>query len=526
MVIDWLKAARHGGVHVYERSRSRFVPWSQVLRDAEAVTSRLVSAGISPGDRIGIRGHNSYQWLVVDLALLGLGAVPVAFPVPDFVGVANAELAARYQLTAMFAGQESRSDDCQESVAALEQVLLGPVDLAPARPDGEPDPEVFTLAFSSGTAGRVKCLMLGWGGVAALVRAHSAAYPFRHDDRIMIALPLSTFQQRYLSYLAIYNDCDIVLTTTARFVQSLPATRPTILLGPPSFYEFAENRYRSSSSWNRRRLDVLAYLAAAIPVAPLRRRWRRMVFREFHNVYGGSVRLMLVGSAPVMDGMLDFFARAGFEFYQIYGMTEIGYISWNRPGFNVVGSVGREVYPGSVELADDGEILVRHKWHLCVRYEGASAQDAAAVFRGPDTIATGDLGEFGPDGYLYIKGRKKNLILTKGGQKLQAEDLESELCRIAGVHQAALLRTAEGLAVAVFYEGEPRSVRTSLLACLTRINSRLIAELSIRQFALVQGALSADSPLFNRNLKINRDAVGKAVAGQLEPVPAGATPVQ
>ena len=523
-VLEWLRAARSGGVRLPERGGVRFIPWRQVLRDVEALTARLTGAGVRPGTRIGIRGHNSYQWLALDLALLKLAAVPVAVPVPDFKGTGNAELIRRYGLAAVFAGPESRSAGDGAAVAPLEGILEA-VEVEPLTdppvPEGRQilvdDREAFTLAFSSGTAGRVKCLLLAWRGVEALIEAYRAAYPCRPDDRIMIALPLSTFQQRYLCYLAIRSDCEVVLTTAARYVQALGTAQPTVVLGPPNFYEFAEKRYRALGRWGRLRLDAAAGLAALLPGAPMKRRWRQAVFHSYHAMYGGRLRLMLVGSAPVRPGMLEFFARAGFELHQIYGMTEIGYLTWNRAGADRIGSVGREVYPGTVRLNEEGEVLVRHPWHLCIGYEGESPEDVAAVFRAADTVATGDLGRFDADGYLHLRGRKKNIIITTGGQKLQTEDLEAELCRAEGVHQTALFPVdAAGLAVAAWFEGDESAVRAALLRRVTQLNSRLGADLQIRYLALTEGALSAGSPLLNRNLKIDRAAVRTATVDRLE----------
>lgn len=527
VVTDWLRRSRSGGVHVFDRGGRTFTPWHEVLDHVATVADGLRARGAGPGMRIGIRGHNCLEWLVLDLALLRLGAVPVAVPVPDFKGRTNAELSGLYGLSAMFAAKQGRGPSDDETVAVLEELLSEPMSLpllepAPrARGERIPagdDGDVFTLAFSSGTAGRVKCLLLGWPGVAALIEAHSTAYPLQPGDRIMIALPLSTFQQRYLSYLAIRNDCDIVLTTASYFVQALPATRPTFLLGPPNFYEFVENRYRNMSRLRRAGLEAAAWPAVLLPGAALRRRWRRLVFRSLHAMYGGAMRLMLVGSAPIRDSMLEFFAKKGFELYQIYGMTEIGYLTWNRRAANRMGSVGREVYPGTVTLAEDGEILVRHDWHLCIGYEGEPADSVAQVFRGENTIATGDIGSFDDDGFLHLRGRKKNLIITSGGHKLQLEDLEDELGNAQGVTQVCLypLPDSAGMAAVCWYEGSEEVVRKAVRQRVGQVNTKLGPAHAVRGLVLLPGPLDPGSPLLNRNLKVNREAVRVATDGQLE----------
>lgn len=524
VVLDWLRACRTGGVHLVDTAGTRFVGWPEVLADVEAVAAHLRAQGVRPGDRVGVRGHNSYPWLVADLALLDAGAVPVAIPVPDFRGQPNAALADRYGLVAMLADRPGRSAADEPGVLSLERLLeLPPL---PVRPDPPApagqrlppgDEEVFTVAFSSGTAGRVKCLLLAWPGVQALVEALSGAYPLRTDDRIMVALPLSTFQQRYLCYVALFNRCDVVLTTAGHFLPALAAARPTFLLGPPSFYEFAETRYANLGARRRRVLEAAAAAGVVLPTAGLRRRWRRRVFRDVHASYGGAMRLMLVGSAPTRPGTLEFFDRTGFSFFQIYGMTETGYLTWNRPGADRRGSVGRASYPGTVFLGADGEVQIRHPWHLCVGYEGETAADVAVVFRGEQTIATGDLGEFDSAGYLHLRGRKKNVLVTTGGQKIQLEDLEAELGRAAGVGQAVLYETDAELALVAWYEGDPAAVRRSLGPRVEQVNTKLSGT-RIDRFALVEGVLEPGSALLNRNLKVDRAAVRAATEATLRPL--------
>ncbi|WP_440902762.1 AMP-binding protein [Actinosynnema sp.] len=527
IVLEWLRAATTGGVHRVERGGTRFAPWSEVLGDVERGAAHLRERGIAPRARVGVRGDNSYEWLVLDLALLELGAVPVAIPVPDFKGRPNSEVARTYGLVAVFAAKAARSADDGPAVAPLEDLLELPgftPDADPPAPLGkrlpEDDREVFTLAFSSGTAGRVKCLLLAWRGVEALVRAQGAAYPMTPEDRVLIALPLSTFQQRYLCYLAIRNACGIVLTTASRFLAALEQGRPTILLGPPNFYEFAHSRYEKLPPHEREALDRAVEPADSLPREEALR-LRREVFRSFHDSYGGRARLMLVGSAPVRPEMLEFFARAGFELYQIYGMTEIGYLTWNLPGDNRIGSVGRENQPGSVRIAPDGEVLVTHDVHLCVGYEGEEPEDVEQVFRGPRTIATGDLGEF-VDGHLFLKGRKKNVVITSGGEKLQIEDLEFDIAKAGGVNRVALYPApdGDGYAAAVWYDGDREAARDAVRPRIGLVSSRLGAGRRISRIALRPGELTPESPLLNRNLKVNRDAVRVATSAALEPLDA------
>lgn len=525
VVLDWLGRATSGGVYRVARRNVDFVSWSDVHADVEKVAAHLSGRGISRGDRVGIRGENSYPWLVLDLALLRIGAVPVAFPVPSFTGRTDAELFDRYGLVAMFDGTGGGATG-DDGVVDLDTLL----DLPPVQPRSDPsapqgaqvpagDTKPFTLAFSSGTAGRVKCLLMVWSGVRKLIDTMSDAYRIGPDDRIMIALPLSTFQQRFLCYLAIRNSCSIVLTTASRYLPALRAGRPTVLLGPPNFYEFAVTRF-ANETWVRRGVHrAAAALAVTLPWHRLRVRWRRRVFRRYHDMFGGDVSLMLVGSAPVRREMLTFFARAGFELHQIYGMTETGYLTWNRPGASRIGSVGRETYPGTIMLDGDGEVMIAHPWHICCGYEGEDPSDVAQVFRGNNVIATGDLGYF-KDGFLYLRGRKKNVIVTAGGQKVSTEELEHELADADGVNRVALVDAPDerGLAVVVWYGGDESKVRDALRSRIRKVARQRGLGIDIRYLALLEGDLGQDSPLLNRNLKLDRAAVRASTADRLEAV--------
>ena len=525
MVLDWLGRAKTGGVYRVSRRTVDFVSWAEVSEDVDKVVAHLSGCGIVPGSRVGIRGENSYPWLVLDLALLHIGAVPVAFPVPDFAGRANAGLFEQYGLAAMFDGTTSTPTG-DKDVVALESLL----DLPPLRPRANPstpqgtrlpvsDASYFTLAFSSGTAGRVKCLLMVCAGVQKLIETTSDRYQIVSADRIMIALPLSTFQQRFLCYLAIRDACSIVLTTANQYLRALRAGRPTVLLGPPNFYEFACVRFANDPRPRRVARLAATALAAVLPGHRMRARWRRRIFRPYHDMFGGNVRLMLVGSAPVRRETLMFFARAGFDLYQIYGMTESGYLTWNGPGANRIGSVGRETYPGTIKVAADGEVTVAHPWHICCGYEGEGGVSVTEVFRGDNVIATGDLGYI-VDGFLYLQGRKKNVIVTAGGLKVSAEELEGELAGASGVNRVALIDAPDGrgLGVVAWYRGDEAAVRDELRLRVRKVARRLGVGSDIRHLALIEGELGQDSPLLNRNLKLDRAAVRAATIDRLEPI--------
>ena len=524
ILYNWLSQARTGGVRLLAGGSTRLIDWQTVHSDVTRVAEYLKASNISAGCRVGIRGENCYQWLALDLALLRLGAIPVAIPVADFKGHSNAEIARQYGLVAIFAEKGARATDDRATVA-LEDLFhlpeLSPLtDLDTVYRSRWPEDarHEFTVAFSSGTAGRIKCLLMYWQGVRKLIEITASTYPLSASDRIMIALPLSTFQQRYLCYLAIYSGCEVIITTTSGYLSALGTAQPTVILGPPNFYEFAEARYRNKPKYRRLANKAAARCTMILPAAKARQAVLQRIFNDSYQAFGGRARLMLIGSAPVRPQLLEFFAMAGFNLFQIYGMTETGYLSWNVPGAHRRGSVGRECYPGSVFIRD-GEVLIKHPWHICLGYEGEAVADAQAVFLGDNTIATGDLGVF-EDGYLFLSGRKKNLIVTAGGRKLQIEDLESDLRQAAGVNTIALypLGGDAGFAAVVWFNGVRSEAEDSLKRRVRQLGIRMGVDTRITRAAFLEGDLAPDSPLLNRNLKFNREVIKSTTTAQLETV--------
>jgi len=523
VILEWLARCQAGGLRVIAGRDDRRIAWSDVLQDVASVFRELRSQDVREGTRIGICADNSYEWIVLDLALLSIGAIPVALPVAEFRDTRSVDLAERFELAAIFAAAEASEPDEPAFVAPLDELLRGPrvsLRAPPSAPVTAAQDGAFTLAFSSGTGGRLKCLRVSWHGCATLIEAHTAAFPFRRDDRILVALPLSTFQQRYLTYLAIRNDCDVVLSTSRHLLRAMRDGKPTVILGPPNLYELAETRYGTFSRRRRLLMSAASSAARLVLSSSLRRRVRGAVFSPLHQLYGGAARLMLVGSAPVRPSTLRFFNRAGFALYQVYGMTETGFVTWNTPAANRIGSVGKPVYPGTVYVSDDDEVLVRHGWHLCTGYHDPPPEVQAGVFLADGIVATGDLGEFDRDGFLYLRGRKDNVLVSRGGHKIQLEELEGSLCEAPAINRVAVFKPSSGagLAVAAWFAGDEAAARASLGELAERLNARLPLSMHLRHAALIRGDLSADSPLLNRNLKLNREAVRREAERRLEPL--------
>lgn len=489
----------------------------QIYEDVLELMGEFRERGIGPGDLVGVTGPNSYEWVLADLALLGLGCVPVALPLEQRADAAAlGELAEKYGLVAVVTTRPTVPEsDVPDQVAFLGE---RPLKLVRRQvPDGHRQnlPEdVFTIAFSSGTAGSKKGLLMSAKGVENTMRTSAEAWRLTADDDLLIVMPFSNFQQRYLLYTAVRYGTDVTVVAPERMFQKLRELRPTVVLGPPSFFELAANRV-GSASLRERWPYLLATALHAVAPGRVSRRLRTRLGRGWLDMYGSRVRLMLTGSAPVPPRTVRVFQRLGAPLFEVYGSTEIGWIAFNLPGRHRIGSAGRPVDRIDVDVADDGEVTVRTRHPQCLGYvfEGVETQDA--VFLGDDRIVTGDLGAFDRAGFLRLKGRKKNVIITRSGVKINPEELELDLERACPGARAMVASPDGGglLTCVVWLDDERHAGRVAQVrAYLDEANAKREPALRISETVFrASTELSVEEGLLTRNFKIDRNAVMRRV---------------
>lgn len=516
----------HGRLTEHPDRRMRFLSidgtlvtkeFSEVHADVERLMSELRACGVGAGDAVGILGQNSYEWVVADLALLGLECVSVALPAER--GALPADLrqvCERYDLSALLLTRPAAAGTELPPAAAV--VGAGPVRLHRRKRSGDghpwPSADVFTIAFSSGTTGTRKGLMMSRRGVENTIRVSGRAWEITGDDNILIVMPFSNFQQRYLMYTAIWHGCDATVVAPERMFQKLREFEPTIILGPPSFFEVVYNRVRAASPRDK----VPYYAAAALhAVAPdrLGRGVRARLGRRWTGMYGPRARLMLTGSAPVPPRTVKLFHQLGAPLYEVYGSSEIGWIAFNLPGRHRTGSAGRPVDGVHVTIAEDGEIVVGTEYRQAVGYvfDGAEAQNS--VFLSENRIATGDMGRIDRSGFLRLMGRKKNVIITRSGVKINPEELEKDIEENCRIDRAVIvLPDRSGLLTCIAWLADWNSteLREEVESYVEGANRRRASSHRISKVVFRPASeLSVDTGLLTRNLKIDRNAVMRNV---------------
>ena len=246
---------RHAGgaIHTIENGTPVRRSYQELRRHCAAAMEILRGWGVAPGVRVGIFAPNSYYWLVYDLALLEIGAVSVAFT-DDFKESLDEETLKKYQVRILLTCKDFRArfSSLTTRVIIIDAIdqnlsLLSLPSLAPA----QFDPDTLGHVFSSGSSGGLKGLIISRRGVAGCLPPLLKTVGIRHSDRLLLFLPMSNFQQRFLCYGALWFDFDIILVEAVHLFKAMELLHPTVLLAPPIFYQMVHAEFHKQRSWKK-----------------------------------------------------------------------------------------------------------------------------------------------------------------------------------------------------------------------------------------------------------------------------------
>jgi len=325
-----------------------------------------------------------------------------------------------------------------------------PVILIESLPDlarqGKPVPvadvsadDLLLVMFTSGTTGDPKGVMLTHGNVASNARALVDVFPFGPNERLLSVLPLSHMFGLTCDFLAPLAAGKTVAYPVSRqpavLVKTFREFKITMMLIVPQGLRLLTNAIerKVDATGKRSQFDRLHSIAPRLP-----RFVRRLLFRPVLGQFGGRLRSFAVGASALDPELATFWSNMGVTAVQGYGATEMSpAISFTRPARNRIGTVG-ELVPGvEVRIAEDGEVFARGPNRFVGYWQNPDATAAAIDAEG--WYHTGDLGELSADGFLTLRGRKKDMIALADGQKVYPDDIEAVLVGDDRIRDAAVV---------------------------------------------------------------------------------------
>jgi len=477
-----------GLVFVDEDGDAQEHTFRELHADVSSLVKQLHGCGVADGSRIGILAPNSYRWMVWDLAIISLKGVSVALT-QDRLADTLPALIARYSLQLLVVDPAWTGGLATgNAVVPIDALTLPPT----TRPSGcvQPpeQPGTHSLVFSSGTTGKTKGLIISTRGTEHLVDLFAQAFGVAAGERFLTFLPFANYQQRMTYYFCLHHGIDFVFCPYGQLFPTLQRYKPTFSIAPPILYE-----------------SVHAVAAATAP--------RAAESQRLKDIFGGKMRYLVTGMAPIKRRTLDFYWDHGLPLYEAFGITEAGMVTWNKPDRVKVGTVGTPAEPATVRLDSSGEIIVTRKALLSLGYFEASEEDRAATFIGHDSVATGDIGEFDDDGFLNIIGRKKDAIVTRSGEKFHPETIESLIQRDSRVKVAVvtecprMLGTTAIIAVSAAVDG---AMEGEIHQEIKSLNRNLPACQQVKEVVFTRDDFSIDNGMRTKNLKLNRKAIRSA----------------
>ena len=430
---------KKGAIHTFERGQAVRHTHAALYDDVMRVRENLRNWGVGAGTRVGIYAPNSYHWLVYDLALIELRAISMPFT-DDFTGQINQALLDKYNVALLLISKRDARLFPQKPahVAFLDTDNIG-VRALERSPSQDADiADQHSLVFSSGSAGGLKGLVISRKGVEDTLPPVYEVLSIGPGDRLLLFLPMSNFQQRNMCYAALWYDFDVIITDYTQLFAAMQTLNPTALVGPPVLFQMLHAEHRKYPPLKRMSWFLLGQVVSLIPSPAIRLSLARMLFQDFYRQFGSRIRMLTTGMAPIQHSMGKFFERLQLPLCESYGMVEAGSLTYRGPDSKHYGSVGKLLRGVKVSFEPDGEIIVTRDAPMTLRYFQCAEGENERTFLGEGRIATGDVGKLDADGYLYLQGRKKELLITPGGVKVHPEAIEQELNNCPGVAHAVI----------------------------------------------------------------------------------------
>jgi long-chain acyl-CoA synthetase len=426
---------------VKRNGKFEWLSWNDIAAQIARVTAALLHLGVQPGDRVVQLSENRHEWIVADLAIQMAGAIHVPIHAP-LTGVQIAwQIRHSGAKVALLSGPQQAAkltalggecptgvkwlsfDPCGETLAGQPIATLADLQAAADQAKGidaacqarksAAAGDLATILYTSGTTGEPKGVMLTQGNLASNACATVEAFGYAPDDVRLNFLPLSHIFARTCDLYCWLVEGSRMAVAESRdtVIPDCHAVQPTHLNGVPHFYDRV---YRALGEKGAR--DKPGALAATL---------------------GGAIRRCCAGGAALPDYLYDYYHGQGVPLLQGYRLSESSpVITLSTESSNRRGSCGRALPGALVQIAGDGEILTRGPHVMPGYYENPQA--TAEVLR-DGWLATGDLGRLDDDGFLYITGRKKELIVTLGGKNIAPVFLESLLTQDPLILQALVV---------------------------------------------------------------------------------------
>jgi len=433
-------------------------------KDARLLSELLIELGIQKGDKVAILGPSSPNWGIAFLAIVSMGAVVVPI-LPDFNSkevkniIGHSETKILFFAQSLFNVIEDKAASSCHHLILLDNFACVPHDctavqckeLKPSMPASlknleitEPEEEdLASIIYTSGTTGNSKGVMLTHKNLSWTAQQCTTIQKVVPADRFLSVLPLSHTLENTVGFLLpLFNGASIhyirKVPTPHVLLNALNTVKPTKLLIVPLIIEKIF-KTRILPKFQKSPITRTLY-----GIAPFRKLLHIIAGKKLHKTFGGKLDFLGIGGAKLDSSAEQFLYDARFPYAIGYGLTETSpLLAGTKVSYTRVGSTGPAMPGVSLRLGDvdpaTGEGEVQAKGLNVMKGYYKAPEITSSVFTEDGWFKTGDRGLFDKNGFLYIKGRIKNMIVGASGENIYPEDIESVINRMRFVLESLVL---------------------------------------------------------------------------------------
>jgi long-chain acyl-CoA synthetase len=534
----------------------RDISYGQLGDAVKEIALGLADLGIEKGDRVSILSHTRPEWTFANFGILASGAASVSIyqtNSPEEVHyVAN-----HSESTAIFAEDAEQLDKIRqirddlphlEHVIAIESdgtddhISLDQLrDRGRSRSDDEyegriadvtPD-DVCLYIYTSGTTGPPKGCILTHGNYRRVIDMTQEMGVLGEGELIYLFLPLAHAFAVLIQFGAIDLGSTIAYweKDPQKIVPNLMEVKPTYFPSVPRIFEKIY-QLATSNAPDQEQLKQAVQLGLKVRLAQQRgeevpaelmekfEQADEALYQNVRNIFGGRIRQCVTGAAPIAPEILEFFFACGVPVMEGYGMTETSTVATGQtPDDFRFGSIGKPLPGVEIKIAEDGEILLRGDNIFQGYYKNDEASKDALE---GGWLHTGDLGRIDEDGFVYISGRKKDIIITAGGKNITPANLENGIKQNQYVSQCVVVGDRRPYLVALVTldpevaAEETPEIRDSIQKTIDEVNAKVGPVERIKYFKLLPQDLSQETGELTPTMKVKRNVVHEKYAADID----------
>jgi long-chain acyl-CoA synthetase len=563
--------------YVREAGAWNATSWGTYADEVRTAAKAMIELGLEMGQPVAILGFNHAEWVIFDVGAMAAGGVPAGIYTTNSPAECQYILSHSEAPLVLLENEEQweKIAEVRSNLPNLRHVVMmkgteidddmvmtwdefmatgagaDNDDELQARLDSLEMDQLATLIYTSGTTGPPKGVMLSHDNLAWTAAQVVQMFSVTSADTTVSYLPLSHIAEQIFSIHVPSTAGSAVYYAESidALADNLREVQPTILFGVPRIYErfYAGVKAKLDEATGAKAkiadwaMSVVSKVTAMRcegkePAGLLAGQYavaKKLVIDKIKPQLGmTNARVMGVGAAPIAAEILEFFGSLDMIIYEVYGQSEdTGPTSTNRPGKVRFGSVGPN-FPGvDVSIADDGEIVVKGR-NVFLGYFKDEAATKETLIDG--ALHSGDLGQFDEDGFLWITGRKKDIIITAGGKNIAPAPLEgglknhplvSEVVVIGDRRKylSALVTLDEEAVVSFCVEHgiseaphESERVYREVEAAVEELNKNFARVEQIKKFTVLARQLSIEGGELTPTLKVKRNKVTEHFAAEID----------